>query len=800
MATGRGHKIGTTQSPPARALSPEAHRGPRRSRDISWSQDFTNITAHDSSRFHAGNSYVENEFNYYGVLTPQDPSARTQSMSLQTALAFPEMSLRSNNIAREHSETCNWILETQGYKRWRDSSFLECHHGVLWIKGKPGAGKSTMLKYLLKHHEVTANNGLLVSFFFKARGEGLERTVEGMYRALLYELIKNCLPLQEKVEMNVREFYKKRGWPLELLKELFREAVLYNTRTSDLTCYIDALDECEEDDVRDMLASFEAVAREAISLGLRFLVCFTSRHYPNITIDHREEIIIDDMEGHHDDISLYVQHRFKLYSSHQRSALAKEISQRSSGIFLWVVIVVSILNRASDSGNIHQLRDRLLTIPTSLRELFDDILVRDETTENLVAVAQWTLFAARPLTAAEFHYIVLLGTGQLPAEAKEWDTESFDGRALHAFMLTSSKGFLEPRSTSLSSKVSSQDNSALQRSDRPSSSPGPELPSSSASPDTDSIYEFIHESAREYFLEQGLKRLDPTLGDDIAAASHERLAQICTRVVELQPAGRLFQNYIRDYGAVYHANQAGRRSLPQEQFCVSFPFKEILPIPRTMSSRPTQLPTYTTFLQAVVDREYEALVQADLAHRAKCKQASFKTYIDSEWNGFGTALHIAVHRNNTTIIGHLLSSGVDFNVRNQHQSTALDCALSREYHDCIRLLLGYATNHGVLSGSDIARIVATQIRESRGSVVHAIAESGLLEKLPLGDLLAILTVAVRFAHGHNRIALQSLLRCMPLAVFESPQYEKMMLFDISDLAGLRKNKRRLKQAKARRTR
>jgi hypothetical protein len=54
-----------------------------------------------------------------------------------------------------------------------------------------------------------------------------------------------------------------------------------------------------------------------------------------------------------------------------------EILEKASGIFLWVVLVVQILNKEYDGGRIHALRKRLWEIPTKLNELFKDILTRD---------------------------------------------------------------------------------------------------------------------------------------------------------------------------------------------------------------------------------------------------------------------------------------------------------------------------------------------------------------------------------------------------------------------------------------
>jgi ABC-type ATPase involved in cell division len=55
------------------------------------------------------------------------------------------------------------------------------HHGFLWIKGKAGAGKSTLMKYLYDNAEKNWIAGqIVVSFFSNARGAPVERSLEGM--------------------------------------------------------------------------------------------------------------------------------------------------------------------------------------------------------------------------------------------------------------------------------------------------------------------------------------------------------------------------------------------------------------------------------------------------------------------------------------------------------------------------------------------------------------------------------------------------------------------------------------------
>lgn len=97
-----------------------------------------------------------------------------------TSLIYPEMGAREANIDPPAQNTCEWIFQKQGYQKWdacKDSDRSTC---LLWIKGKPGSGKSTLMKTIVQKR---ANDGrgvvsrtVRIAFFFNARGAKLEKS------------------------------------------------------------------------------------------------------------------------------------------------------------------------------------------------------------------------------------------------------------------------------------------------------------------------------------------------------------------------------------------------------------------------------------------------------------------------------------------------------------------------------------------------------------------------------------------------------------------------------------------------
>lgn len=75
---------------------------------------------------------------------------------------------------------------------------------------------------------------------------------------------------------------------------------------SSLVCFIDALDECDENQIRDMVLFFKYIGELTTSANISFLVCLLSRHYPHITLKKGLSLVLKGQEGHSQDITSYL--------------------------------------------------------------------------------------------------------------------------------------------------------------------------------------------------------------------------------------------------------------------------------------------------------------------------------------------------------------------------------------------------------------------------------------------------------------------------------------------------------------
>lgn len=91
------------------------------------------------------------------------------------------------------------------FARW-----LKSGQGVYWINGKAGSGKSTLMRHICEHslrlellREWSSNRRLLTpTFFFWNAGSRMQKSMDGLLRSLVYQMLKGCRELIECITVS----------------------------------------------------------------------------------------------------------------------------------------------------------------------------------------------------------------------------------------------------------------------------------------------------------------------------------------------------------------------------------------------------------------------------------------------------------------------------------------------------------------------------------------------------------------------------------------------------------------------
>ncbi|KAH8892902.1 hypothetical protein GQ53DRAFT_718515, partial [Thozetella sp. PMI_491] len=530
---------------------------------------------------------------FAGLSESEKPTRQFFLQDLTKSLTFAQIDSRYYMVERAHTKTCRWLLDNPEYLNWANAE-LSSENNFLWIKGKPGAGKSTIMKFAVSEAKNRRNGTTILHFFFNARGSELERSTLGLYRSILLQLLQASSDGQPILNTDITdsELSSAHEWTLQRLKELFGMAVV-NYHSRPIVCYIDALDECEEDDVRDMISYLLSLGEDASSAGVHLRVLFSSRHYPHITIKKGLSLILEGQEEHDQDITNYIESELAVGDGDYAAALRQKLQNKASGVFMWVVLVVRILNKEYDRGNIISLERRLDEIPSDLYGLFENIISRDyENLEQLWLCIQWVLFAKRPLTREELYFAIISGSDE--PNLTPWDRKRISVPDMGRYILNCSKGLTE-----VTKKART--------------------------------IQFIHESVRDFFIkENGMGRLWPQFRGNFRGMSHDKLKECCEAQLCAVPGADSLSRDTHpthpdktamdlkafpflDYAVnnvFYHANIAQGQNFDQRVFISSFDRSRWIVLSNTLEQYPIRRYTRNAdMLYILAARNAEYLLQ-----------------------------------------------------------------------------------------------------------------------------------------------------------------------------------------------
>jgi ankyrin repeat protein len=446
--------------------------------------------AQDQARVQYGNTYVQNQYNGHTLGSQQHSGNINQRIDFVEALAFDGMDSRYESIDPAHINTCQWLFQKPKYLQWRNPEHLASHDGFLWIKGKAGTGKSTLMKCAFEHAEENFPHDAIISFFFNARGQHLEKSVEGMYRSLLSQTLRHFPQLRLQFPTHSPVSVQQQGWAVAALRNHLHRAVTSLGRGEAISLYIDALDECEEEDIREAIEHFEDLGLAALSIPISLHICFASRYYPRISIQHCIELQLENQVEHQQDIRKYINGRLAIRDTAFKTQLAPQIESRASGVFFWVVLVVRLIKKKCDGGASHsEISKSLQEVPDKLQELIGAIIRSPD--DALLCTLRWMLFSRLPLKLEELYFAIRTGTDQLASGF--WDSSEVNRDDMEAFIIASSRGLVEVKHDEWGGTRT----------------------------------ELVHESVREYLMAGGLKDLGSCSDKMVAANNHAELFKWC---------------------------------------------------------------------------------------------------------------------------------------------------------------------------------------------------------------------------------------------------------------------------------
>ncbi|KAF2001862.1 hypothetical protein P154DRAFT_618946 [Amniculicola lignicola CBS 123094] len=324
--------------------------------------------------------------------------------------------------------TTDWVITQPKIKAWARGDQA---YGTLWLKGKPGSGKSTICAKLVRFLQSDGRHTVLYCFY-TYRISGVHPHPSTF---ILSSLLSQIVRQNKTLSTYVYEDYISEGHSpsLQNLKDIFCKCMAQVKSPSIL---IDGIDECVRYDRHGNILDLNLI-RGVLRDMLQLQSTNTSLATPKLLIVSRDISQIsgillkkptlsldDETHAMQSAIRAFVRKRFvEVQDSLDGLELAQNILaeledkllSKAQGMFLWVKLVMMQLE--NDVYNSHDLEYVIEKLPSDLNEFYERILLKinrlnPQSQERARHILQWMTCMRRPLRKDEVQCGIVYSEGR----------------------------------------------------------------------------------------------------------------------------------------------------------------------------------------------------------------------------------------------------------------------------------------------------------------------------------------------------------------------------------------------------
>lgn len=304
---------------------------------------------------------------------------------------------RFREVEKAHAKTLHWLFDPKvtSFTTWLREKDLDSTP-IYWIRGKPGSGKSTLMKFAIQDArtweflaDAEGPKWTRVSFFFHDRGSNMQKSLVGMLQEVVGSLLSQLPQLSPFVEPEFSKLTKAQRtkhpvWDVGALRSALFAIVEQRRYLIRIALFLDALDEHQGDN-EELVKLLKLTTEKADNDYVSLKICLASRSW-NVFEHHFNKywgLIIH--EHTQSDIEVYTRNQLQsntdgfpeLLTPQNLILLVERITVKALGVFIWVRLVVDQLGKdIQDGTSSHLLMNRVDQMPQELNDLYTAILRR----------------------------------------------------------------------------------------------------------------------------------------------------------------------------------------------------------------------------------------------------------------------------------------------------------------------------------------------------------------------------------------------------------------------------------------
>ena len=653
---------------------------------------------------------------------------------------FPSKALFQYQAPHVVNGSGAWLFRHESYRSWLDSDKNE----LLWLTGKPGSGKSTLMKHLC--HRIRYEDAIVlqepaiaasIMFDFRYVLEREKGSAKGpLIRTLLYQMLESDPSLLSRLCQSSSPlspfFERPEDMDVRHYQSCLEAALSAATDKATVFFLIDGLDECDSDLQDDLIACLAPIC-QGPRFNKKVRIMIASRLGLSTQRMQRQcqtSIRRLEMENSEDIATFCLAMLSPRRTSHGIIAgkdhtcvhwkdsieqLVESIVSRANGVFLWVSLVVDLLlndypaQQHPDCGT-KRWQKAVQELPVGLDLLFENLVDRIPTQSKAASdlLFMWCAYTVRPLEELEVHSLIRLNQEDLKLGSAWYEYPTID---LASKLRRLTYGLVEVVSDPKSNS---------------------------------STVQFIHVTVRDFFTRESPHLVAPRTGSSQhpVGLAHTAMAKTCLRYIHRTFCkGKSLRDPFLKYSVLYwsfHA-KAGERLAVSQDYLI-----ELFQWPSTVIAS-----LWLEEYERVHNRQIRSVSTSLLHVAAHCglfstvEALSIRQPTDSSWDHKDyrgrTPLHHAAAQGHTDIVRLLLDQGASVDVEDIQKVAPLQDASRKGHTSVVTALLAEGAN------------AATKDATGRTAIHHA-ARAGDIKAVKMlvagGTRLDGLDI-----HGHSVLTL-----------------------------------------------